>query len=39
MKKLNKLNQIANENGIVIPVILWWLGLPITLIIILWLIF
>jgi len=32
------LENLETENGIVVPAILWWLGVPITLLIILWLV-
>jgi hypothetical protein len=38
-EKLQKLDLFKNKSGIVIPVILWWLGVPLTLVIILWLLF
>ncbi len=36
--KFKRLDLPSNENGIVIPVIMWWLGVPLTVIVILWLV-
>jgi len=34
----SKLERTVNtESGIVVPAILWWLGVPITILILLWL--
>ncbi len=37
MKK-DHLVATTNENGIVLPALLWWMGAPITLLVVLWLV-
>jgi|FLYM01.1.fsa_nt_gi hypothetical protein len=40
-KAQTKVKTIINneDGGIVVPVILWWLGAPLALVIVLWLLF
>jgi hypothetical protein len=35
--KQMKLDHSSNENGIVVPAILWWLGVPLSVVLVLWL--
>ncbi len=40
MKTENSMHRSNNpEDGIVVPAILWWMGVPLSVVLILWLVF